>query len=83
MDKEKEVVYEKNGRIAFGRNTNNYIGYIGGPITNALVFNPEDTDQSAILLIGTNQIDIRKFDFTTITDIEINHVRYIREDQIK
>ena len=82
MNKEKEVIYKNGGKIAFGRNTNNYIGYVGSPVTNTLVFNPEDIDQSAILLIGTNQIDLRKFDFSTITDIEINHVRYIREDVI-
>lgn len=79
----EEFTCTNNENIVFGRNTDNYIGYIGGPVTNTLVFNPEDIDQSAILLIGTNQIDLRRFDFSTITDIEINHVRYIREDTIK
>jgi hypothetical protein len=82
MDKEKELTYANNEKFVFGRNTDNYIGYVGRPVTSTLVFNPEDVNQSAILLIGTNQIDLRKFDFTTITDIEINHVRYIREDII-
>ena len=75
MNKEKEVAYANNTNIAFG--------YVGPLVTNTLVFNSEDVDQSAILLIGTNQIDLRRFDFSTITDIEINHVRYIREDMIK
>ena len=82
MNKEKEIVYENSAKLVFGRNTDNYIGYVGSPIANTLVFNPEDVDQSAILLIGPNQIDLRRFDFSTITDIEINHVRYIREDMI-
>lgn len=82
MDKEKELTYANSEKFVFGRNTDDYIGYVGSPIANTLVFNPEDVDQSAILLIGTNQIDLRKFDFSTITDIEINHVRYIREDTI-
>lgn len=79
----EEFTCTNNENIVFGRNTDSYIGYIGNPIANTLVFNPEDIDQSAILLIGTNQIDLRRFDFSTITDIEINHVRYIREDTIK
>jgi hypothetical protein len=82
MDKQKEFTYANNENFIFGRNTDNYIGYVGSPISNTLVFNPEDVDQSAILLIGTNQIDLRRFDFSAITDIEINHVRYIREDMI-
>ena len=83
MDKQKEFTYANSEKFVFGRNTDNYIGYVGSPIANTLVFNPEDVDQSAILLIGTNQIDLRRFDFSAITDIEINHVRYIREDMIK
>ena len=82
MGKEKELTYANSEKFVFGRNTDNYIGYVGGPISNTLVFNPEDVDQSAILLMGTSQIDLRKFDFSAITDIEINHVRYIREDTI-
>lgn len=82
MDKEKELTYANSEKFVFGRNTDNYIGYVGNPIANTIVFNPEDIDQSAILLMGTSQIDLRKFDFSTITDIEINHVRYIREDMI-
>ena len=83
MNKEKEVTYINKENFVFGRNNDIHIGYIGCPlVTNTLVFNPEDVNQSAILLIGTNQIDLRKFDFATITDIEINHVRYIREDMI-
>lgn len=82
MNKQEKFTYANNENFVFGRNTDNYIGYVGSPIANTLVFNPEDIDQSAILLIGTNQIDLRKFDFSTITDIEINHVRYIREDTI-
>lgn len=30
----------KNENFVFGRNTDNYIGYIGSPVTNTLVFNP-------------------------------------------
>lgn len=82
MDKQKEFTYANSEKFVFGRNTDNYIGYVGSPIANTLVFNPEDVDQSVILLTGTNQIDLRKFDFSAITDIEINHVRYIREDMI-
>ena len=84
MDKQKEFTYANSAKLVFGRNSNKYVGcgYIGPLVTNTLVFNPEDIDQSAILLIGTSQIDLRKFDFTAITDIEINHVRYIREDMI-
>ena len=82
MNKEREIVYENSENFAFGRNIDNYIGYVDHSGMNTLVFNSEDIDQSAILLIGTNQIDLRKFDFSTITDIEINHVRYIREDTI-
>lgn len=82
MDKEKELTYANSANFVFGRNSDGCIGHIGRPIANTLVFNPEDVNQSAILLIGTNQIDLRKFDFSAITDIEINHVRYIREDMI-
>ena len=82
MNKEKEVIYTNGAKLVFGRNSDTSIGYVGPLVTNTLVFNPEDIDQSAILLIGTNQIDLRKFDFSVITDIEINHVRYIREDTI-
>ena len=82
MNKKEEFINVNNEDFKIGRNTVNYIGYIGSPIANTLVFNPEDMDQSAILLIGTSQIDLRKFDFSTITDIEINHVRYIREDMM-
>ena len=83
MNKEKEVTYANSAELVFGRNSDNSIGYVGPLVMNTLVFNPEDVNQSAILLIGTNQIDLRRFDFSTITEIEINHVKYIREDQIK
>lgn len=79
---EKEIIYENGTKVVFGKN-GACVGYVGPLREHTLIFNPKDTNQSAILLTGTSQIDLRKIDFSAIENIEINHVRYIREDLIK